>query len=551
MNADSSSYATMNASPTPLRAEDSFTISAVHSVRSEKSLPRIDPSGHWTGYLHRGSLSKPAYSLVATSSSAPLPLKKDPPPEIAAIDKELQRMFKLQLGPLTIASDIPPIMDVWLRLQDARTLHGRKAIAATWVDLSRATAIVSKKMTTTHITRVIDAQFFLMYPCPRTLRLPADMLTALASRARIALASSETHEELLQYSISVGRLMDGATTMHISPVAPAVSSDHWLKALSRAATVMPLIEAGMEEAARRAERAAEKFAATVSSTSGASKKRDVVERTLLVAEMLAELAGSRISALVRCLNQAALVADQEQECAQAAVKAQPWWKKVAVAAKKGGGGGGVRASFEQVLPSHTDMGTQQASRLAGKAAERLAYDLLPVALPSCTPEELMRLAIALRDATTDDAGSPSHEHLRQALSLVLTEAVRRASLSMASPSPSSSPLMNASGINNNLTKICVREVVVACRKRLLHLKFSLMSPECGLAAALATLEAWKGARKLLQKQKEKEVHAHVHENEYEKEAHSLELHSSLEGEEGQEGEEAESRRDESGNRDLI
>ena len=223
-------------SDAPLSRDSSFTISA---LRTGKSLQSNDDVQYVA--LMRGGrqpdtrkLGKASYHLIA--STVP---NKTRQADIVAIDRELQRMFKLQLGPLTLVSDIPPILRLWSRLQAARGSHGRKAVASTWLDLSRATAVVAKKMELPQITTVLEAQCKLVYPCPRGLRLPADMLTALADSANTGGALSRASDiELLQFCDCIGRLMDDATTVKGSSTAVVISTEHWLRALSRAANMM-------------------------------------------------------------------------------------------------------------------------------------------------------------------------------------------------------------------------------------------------------------------------------------------------------------------------
>lgn len=115
-------------------------------------------------------------------------------------------MFKLQLGPLTIQSDIPPVLQMWGKLADARDRYGRKTISITWLQLAHATAIVARKMTMSHVNHVLEYQLRLVYPCPPNLNLPAGMLIALADRARSQLVACKD-EELLKYCSLVGRLL--------------------------------------------------------------------------------------------------------------------------------------------------------------------------------------------------------------------------------------------------------------------------------------------------------------------------------------------------------
>lgn len=216
--------------------DSSFTISALRNGKSEKNseeLPFVIPT-HGRRHADAHKLGKASYNLIAST----LP-NKSQQAEVIAIDRELQRMFKLQLGPLTLVSDIAPILRLWSRLLSARGLHGRKVVANTWLDLARATAIVAKKMKLSQITTVLEVQCKLVYPCPRGLRLPADMLTALADRANTGGALRRASDsELLRFCDCIGRLMDDVTSLKNSPTAAMISTEHWLRALNRAANVM-------------------------------------------------------------------------------------------------------------------------------------------------------------------------------------------------------------------------------------------------------------------------------------------------------------------------
>lgn len=92
--------------------DTNFTISAVHSVKSQQNLEgfiktSISAIADASGYRKADKKSSPStspYQLVGSSvASATKPRQAY---EIEAIDTQLQRMFKLQLGPLTIGRDI-------------------------------------------------------------------------------------------------------------------------------------------------------------------------------------------------------------------------------------------------------------------------------------------------------------------------------------------------------------------------------------------------------------------------------------------------------------
>jgi hypothetical protein len=519
----------------PVTRDSSFTISAVHSVRSQQKLEGFirmglsaiaDASGYRkTGKNSPSSSSSPYQPVGGSAASTSKPRQAY---EVESINMQLQRMFKLQLGPLTIGRDIAPVLDMWCRLQDARVGNGRKAIANTWSELARATAIVAKKMTITQIVEVIDAQCRLMYPCPRSLRVPADMLLALADRAGAGGALCEASDnDVLLYCASVGQLMDASKAMRTGPSAAPVSSEQWLRALHRAAAITPLVEAGMREAVRRGKLALSK----VNKSNEASELRSqyIITEALVVSGMLAELAGTRLAAPVYCLNQAALVASAELDRSHTIESDKCWWRKIGKAPehlgrKSGGSGNGSSSTIGHLLPSHTEVGSQESSRLAGEAAKYLERFILPETVSLMNPDELSTLATNLRDATADDAGAPYHEPLRQQLGLVVKEAAERTSISTRS--------------ENLLTRSCVHEVMGACRARLLHVKFPLAYPEIGVAKSLSKLESWKSEMKAFCKtsrateQDKPEITGFSDE----KEATSLELDASFSGlrEEGEE-----------------
>lgn len=490
-------------------------LSAIADASGYKKTDKKSPS----------SSSSPYHPVSGSAASTSKPRQAY---EVEFINWQLQRMFKLQLGPLTIGRDIAPVLDMWRRLQEARVGYGRKAIANTWSDLARATAIVAKKMTISQIVEVIDAQCRLMYPCPRSLRVPADMLMALADRAGPGGALCEASDnDVLLYCASVGRLMDAAKSMRTGPSAAPVSSEQWLRALHRAAAITPLVEAGMREAARRSKLTVNE----VNQSNAASKllSQSIVTEALVVSKIIAELAGTRLASPMYCLNQAALVASAEIDRAHKMKSEKCWWKKVGkenLVRKSGGSGSDSTKTIGQLLPSHTEVlvSSQECSRLAGKAARYLEECILPEIISLMTARELSTLATNLRDATADDAGAPYHEPLRQQLGLVVKEAVERTSIPTT--------------CENSLTRSCVDEVIGACRARLLHLVFPLAYPEIGVAKSLSKLESWKGQTKAFCKASRaiKPDKPEITRFSDEKEATSLELDASFGGL-GEEGDE--------------
>ena len=230
VNSDESS--SVHEKPTDLTREGSFTISAIHGVR-----PQQQKSAGEFAYISLENPSSSSQQRENSPSPSTTTTTKAQPLEIFIIDKELARMFKLQLGPLTIGRDVEPVMKLWSKLQEARRLHGIKAVATTWKSVSTATAIVARKMTINQITQLINAQSTLMYPCPRSLRLPADMFLAIGDRARATLYTA-SEEEIQSFCAAVGRLVDSVTAMRNTNV----SSEHWIRAFNRVANIMYVVE---------------------------------------------------------------------------------------------------------------------------------------------------------------------------------------------------------------------------------------------------------------------------------------------------------------------
>ena len=157
------------------------------------------------------------------------------PYEIAALDARLRNMFKLQLGPLTLGKDVQPVMEMWHKLVMLRERYGRKQVAHTWLTLSRATAIVARKMSLDDVATTIACNTRLATPCPSGLRLPSGMLMALADRASAGgTLRAATDEQATRFYTAAGELLSV-----IGPCARATSSLHHIeKALDRYGTVV-------------------------------------------------------------------------------------------------------------------------------------------------------------------------------------------------------------------------------------------------------------------------------------------------------------------------
>lgn len=450
--------------PSRITDKDSgnFTISAIHSSSSRTLLLRTTSGGSQDCSPRRREKSEQSAFLAAS-----LPSKAEPP-ELAALNRELNRMFKLQLGPLTLASDIEPVLAMWHKLVDIRASHGRKCVAEAWGKLAQATAIVARKMSLDDILTTIHVQNQLVQPCPRGLRLPSAMFMALADRAgpggQLAAASDEG---LLQFCSAVGRLIVAVSGLNASPG----TFQQCTKALDRVAAVLPLAQAAMTEVVRRCKAAARAEAQR------AADRAPTVSSALLVADALAELAGLPLAEPDICMRRACLAASAVEEEARKQTKvAGSWWQKLS--------GGNNCLCFSQdaaalsalpgTPPARASTFTVEVQRLTGEAAECLARFLSPVAVPAMSSSQLGHFAKALCCATMDDQGQPSCEPLRQCLGHVLAETSQRAEAQ-----------------DPALRRSCVKTVISATRSRLLHIQFRLAAPEQGVAAALAQLEAWK------------------------------------------------------------
>ena len=239
------------------------------------------------------------------------------------------------------------------------------------------------------------------------------------------------------------------------------------------------MEAGLKEVARRAKDLAEEIdAQSCEDPHGAT-----VLQVISLTDALSELAGTRVAALSRCLDAATMSAAAAVQHVQAAAKAKPWWKKmIPRPGKLKKQIQGITFCLDRLLPSHTALGAHEAARNAAEAADTLARVLVPSILPALNAENLGHLAVSLMVATEEDVGSPAHEPFRQALGLVAAEAVERTERTRREDP-------------NVLTQTCARAVVMACRKRLLHIKFTLLEPAEGLPVSLSKLESWRGRMK--------------------------------------------------------
>lgn len=132
--------------------------------------------------------------------------------EMEAFDKELDRMFKLQLGPLTLCKDIDPILSLWEKLSCLRLKYGRRRISRAWWRLAEATSIVGSKMSMKHILTLLDVQLSLMQPfCPPSLQLHSKMLFILSERLDAGGQLEKASDtQLLQYISLVYNLLDNA-----------------------------------------------------------------------------------------------------------------------------------------------------------------------------------------------------------------------------------------------------------------------------------------------------------------------------------------------------
>lgn len=177
---------------------ETFTIRAIHGSRPNSSKPVST------------AITQQSFVQKNLTPSQQKPHKYD----IALIQRDLDRMSKLQLGPLTIRSDIPCVLELWDRLQSARMACGRRAIVDVWTRLSHATVIVSRKMTLDNISAVLEAHLIIITPCPSGLRLPRELFCALASRAdeggQLAAASDA---QLYRFCYLAGSLLKAVALM--------------------------------------------------------------------------------------------------------------------------------------------------------------------------------------------------------------------------------------------------------------------------------------------------------------------------------------------------
>jgi hypothetical protein len=164
-----------------------------------------------------------------------------PPCEVAALDARLRSMFKLQLGPLTLGRDVAPVVEMWGVLCVLRERHGRRALAQTWLTLAHATSIVARKMELPDVTAVVAAHARLANPCPRTLRLPAAALAALADRASAGGGQlrGAGDEAVLRFCRAAGELLRVAGGYHFA--GAAASFCHVERALGRVVAVMCVV----------------------------------------------------------------------------------------------------------------------------------------------------------------------------------------------------------------------------------------------------------------------------------------------------------------------
>jgi hypothetical protein len=202
---------------------EAFTIRAVHG-----SLPNASKPGSTATVQRKVGQKK-------LTPSHQKPHKYD----VILLQKDLDRMNKLQLGPLTLRSDIPCVLEIWGRLQSARIACGRRAIVGVWTQLSHATVIVSRKMTLQDISAVLEAHLNLIAPCPSGLRLPRELFCALASRADGggALAAS-THAQLHRFCYLTGSLLDAVAPMDAHGNASTDDFQFCLKKLQRIGLVL-------------------------------------------------------------------------------------------------------------------------------------------------------------------------------------------------------------------------------------------------------------------------------------------------------------------------
>jgi len=266
----------------------------------------------------------------------------------------------------------------------------------------------------------------------------------------------------------------------------------------------PFVRASLTEVIRRAMEVSRCNKSEQSIEEGKSKKAV----TLLLAEALSNLGGSRLLVPHTIIDDA-LTAVVAGKADGAFVKGSVAQKSKIPTAKL--------CELSQVADLPIRIPMKEIVQTTGDAATILLEALLPMTLPHMGPQSLEMLTKALMVATEKDEGLTTHEPLRQAIGCVVAEVVGRA----AGPD---ARIMEDS---------CLRSVVRACRKRLLHVKFTLSSPSMGVAEALATLEAWRSElHQATEPEKRKAARKSVSSNE----AVSLELSQAVE-----DGEEAMSR----------
>ncbi len=408
---------------------------------------------------HRAALPAPR---AATPRCAGAGVK---PYEVTALEERLARMQKLQLGPLTLAADVAPVLDCWERLVALRARHGRRAVAGAWLRLANATALVARRMALDDASAVVEALTALANPGSRTLRLPAGLLLALADRCGAGGALRAADDAAaLRLCRAAGALLRVAS-MHEGGTADLAPVE---RALERMAAAAPLVRAALADVSRRAQLAV--FAGDAG---------DAVGAALFVAEALAHLAGGVLALPAAWADKAYAGAAAEDAAAAAALRAAPWWQRTLGALGPAAGEPSATQRARALLPAlqggGAGAGAGEALRLAGDAAECLSHDLAPAAVARMLPPQLAQFATALADATDADAGLASADPLRRALGLALGEAALRAETGTL-----------------QARRKDVRGLVEAARARLLGAAVALEAPAGGVARALAALKGWLG-----------------------------------------------------------
>ncbi len=406
---------------------------------------------------HRAALPAPR---AATPRCAGAGVK---PYEVTALEERLARMQKLQLGPLTLAADVAPVLDCWERLVALRARHGRRAVAGAWLRLANATALVARRMALDDASAVVEALAALANPGSRALRLPAGLLLALADRCGAGGALRAADDAAaLRLCRAAGALLRVAS-MHEGGAADLAPVE---RALERMAAAAPLVRAALADVARRAQLAV--FAGDAG---------DAVGAALFVAEALAHLAGGVLALPAAWADKAYAGAAAEDSAAAAAQRAASWWQRTLGALGPAAGEPSATQRARALLPALQGGGADagEALRLAGDAAECLSHDLAPAAVARMLPPQLAQFATALADATDADAGLASADPLRRALGLALGEAALRAETGTL-----------------QARRKDVRALVEAARARLLGAAVSPEAPAGGVARALAALKGWLG-----------------------------------------------------------